>query len=85
MKIGAKQLTILAAIVWIGAATQALAAGDKNGYNKPADEPGEETYLTPYANDDGGRMSLFCAQDEKLVVTPVDGSAVAVTCVPPAD
>ena len=79
MNIAAKQLTVLAAIVGICGGTQELAGGDKNGYNKPA---GEETYLTPYANEDGGRLSVFCAQDEKLVVTPVDGGAVEVTCIP---
>jgi hypothetical protein len=26
-------------------------------------------------------MEVFCGEDEKLVITPVDGSAVEATCI----
>jgi len=82
MKIGAKQAMVLAALVGIGAGMQALASGGTYAHNKPGGEPGDQTCLTPYAKEEGGRLALFCAQDEKLVVTPVDGGAVEVTCMP---
>lgn len=85
MKIGATQLTVFAAILGIGVGPQSLAGGDKKTYNNPGGDPREETLLPPYANEVGGRMSLFCAQDEKLVVTTVDRSAVEVTCIPTGD
>lgn len=56
------------------------AGGDKNGYSNPTGDPAEDTYQTPFANSSGGRMLVYCADDEELVVTPVDGQAVEVTC-----
>ena len=81
MKIRAKRLTVLAAIIGVCAGTEALAGGGQNAYNNPTGDPAEDTYQTPYANTGGGRIEVFCAEDEKLVVTPVDGSAVEVTCI----
>ena len=82
MKMGANRLTLLTAIIGLCTGAGALAAGGQNAYNNPSGEPPEETYLTPYANEDGGRMEVFCAESEKLVVTPVGASAVDVTCIP---
>ena len=70
----------LASVVALGASTHALAGGDKNGYSNPTGDPAEDTYQTPFANSDGGRMLVYCADGEDLVVTPVDGNAVEVTC-----
>ena len=57
-----------------------LAGGGKNAYSNPTGDPADDTYQTPFANADGGRMLVYCADGEDLVVTPVDGNAVKVTC-----
>ncbi len=82
MMICIKQLTVLTAIISLAASGALLGAGGKNAYNNPSGSPSEDTFETPYVNPDGGRMMVFCAEDEKLVVTPVDTGTVEVTCVP---
>ena len=64
--------------------TGAWAAGGQNAYNNPGGDPPEDTYQTPFANPDGGRMMIFCAEGETLVLTPADGGAVEATCIPDA-
>ena len=81
MKILTKRLTLLAAIIGLCTGAQALAAGGQNAYNNPTGDPADDTYQMPYANMGGGRIEVFCAEDEELVITPVDGSAVEVTCI----
>ncbi len=75
--------TLAAAVILVligGSAV--LAGGDKNAYNNPTGDPPEDTYLTPYANFGKGRMMVFCAEDEKLVITPVDVGSVEASCIP---
>ncbi len=75
-------LVSIAAFSLIFSATL-IAGGDQNGYNNPKGDPAEDTYLEPFANyDDGGRMMIFCAEDELLVVVPTEGGALEVTCQP---
>lgn len=77
-----KQL-ILASIAAIGIASSAglYASGDKNANNNPNGTPDSDTFDTPFANYDGdGRMMVFCAEDELLVVIPASGGALEVTC-----
>ena len=58
-----------------------FASGGQKAYSNPTGDPAEDTYLEPYTNGGvGGRMLVYCADDEKLVVTPVDGAGVEVTC-----
>jgi hypothetical protein len=71
----------LAAVIVLVAAPQALAAGGQNAYNNPTGEPAEDTYQTPYANAGGGRMLVFCADNETLVMTPAADGAMELTCV----
>ncbi len=80
-----KQLTVITAIISLAASGPLLAEGGKNAHNNPNGSPSEDTFETPYTNPDGGRMMVFCAEDEKLVVTPLDSGAVEVTCVPADD
>ncbi|NEX21117.1 hypothetical protein G3480_12475 [Thiorhodococcus mannitoliphagus] len=63
----------------------ALAGGGQNAYNNPTGDPAEDTYQTPYTNVGDGRIMVFCAEDESLVVTPAEGGAVEATCVPDED
>jgi hypothetical protein len=59
------------------------AGGDKNAHNNPNGEPSTDTFNPPYANyDNDGRMMVFCAEDELLVVVPAEGGALEVTCQP---
>jgi hypothetical protein len=81
MNIRVKRLAVLTAIIGLCSATEALAAGGQYGYNNPTGDPADDTYQTPYANTGEGRMEVFCGEDEKLVITPVDGSAVEATCI----
>jgi len=75
-------LVSMAAFALIFSATL-IAGGDQNGYNNPKGDPAEDTYLEPFANyDDSGRMMIFCAEDELLVVVPAEGGALEVTCQP---
>ncbi|UHD17931.1 hypothetical protein [Thiocapsa bogorovii] len=62
----------------------ALAAGGKNAYNNPTGDPAEDTYQTPYTNVGEGRIMVFCAEGETLVVTPAEDGAVEAVCVPAA-
>ena len=85
MKIPAKRLAVLAAVIGLCTGTEALAAGGQNAYNNPTGDPPSDTYQTPYANTGDGRMEIFCAEGEKLVVTPADDGAVEATCIPADD
>lgn len=83
--IDVKRLVALVAVIGIATSSLSLAGGDKNAHNNPKGDPPGDTYLEPYANPGDGRMMVFCAEDEKLVVTPVDIGAVDATCVPAND
>jgi hypothetical protein len=75
-------VAILALVLALTGSFQALAEGGKNAHNNPSGSPDDETFETPYANTGGGRMLVFCAEDESLVtVTLADGS-LELTCVP---
>jgi len=71
------------AIVLVGA-SQAFASGGKNAYNNPSGSPDEDTFETPYANTGGGRMLVFCAEDETLITLTVADGSLELTCVPTA-
>ena len=65
------------------ATTALYAGGDKNAHNNPNGRPTTDSFDVPFANyDDGGRMMIFCAEDELLVVVPAEKGALQVTCVP---
>ena len=71
------------AAVTLAFATPLTAGGDKNAYNNPNGEPSSSTFSPPYANyDSDGRMMVFCAEDELLVVVPAEGGALEVICQP---
>ena len=73
-------LAAIAAIA-VGFSPTLLAGGGQNGYNNPKGDPAEDTYNEPFANyDSDGRMMIFCAEDELLVVIPTEGGALEVTC-----
>ena len=78
-------LTALTAVAGLIAAPQTMAAGDKNAYNNPTGDPPTDTYQTPFANAGGGRMLVFCADDETLILTPTADGSVEITCMPAAD
>ena len=80
MKTGIKQLTVLAAIICLAASAPLLGEGGKNAHNNPIGSPSDDNFEAPYANRGDGRMMVFCAEDEKLLVTPVDGGVIEVTC-----
>ncbi len=45
-----------------------IAGGGQNGYNNPKGDIPDDTHNEPFANfDGGGRMMIFCAEDELLV------------------
>jgi hypothetical protein len=71
-----------AVILVLISSTAVMAEGGKNAYNNPTGDPPEDTYLTPYANFGGGRTMIFCDEDEKLVITPVDVGSVEASCIP---
>ena len=65
----------------VGFSPTLIAGGDQNGYNNPKGDIPEDTYNEPFANyDGGGRMMVFCAEEELLVVVPTEGGALEVTC-----
>jgi hypothetical protein len=73
-------LASIAAIA-VGFSSTLIAGGDQNGYNNPKGDIPDDTYNEPFANFDGdGRMMIFCAEDELLVVVPAEGGALEVTC-----
>jgi hypothetical protein len=78
-------VTALAAIIGLTAGAQALAAGGQNAWNNPTGDPPSDTYQTPYANAGEGRMLVFCAEDETLVMTPTADGSVEITCMPAAE
>jgi hypothetical protein len=63
----------LITVVAFGFSSTLFAGGGKNAYSNPTGDPAEDTYQTPFANTDSGRMLVYCADEEDLVVTPVDG------------
>ena len=67
-------------VVAFGFSRVLLAGGDKNAYSNPTEDPAEDASRTPFANAEGGRMLVYCADEEDLVVTPVDRNAVEVPC-----
>ncbi len=79
-----KSLTALCALSVVFA-MPAFAGGDKNAYNNPNGEPSSGDFEAPYVNQGDGRVMVFCAEDEKLVVTPIDSGAVEAVCVPDGD
>ncbi|MEE4279296.1 MAG: hypothetical protein V2I82_12575 [Halieaceae bacterium] len=73
-------LAAIAAIA-VGFSPSLLAAGGQNGYNNPKGDIPDDTYNEPFANyDNEGRMMVFCAEDELLVVVPAEGGALEITC-----
>jgi hypothetical protein len=63
--------------------TTLIAGGGKLAYGNPTGDPAEDTYQTPYANvGEDGRILVFCAEDELLVITPVDSGAAEASCQP---
>lgn len=74
-------IAALATAIVLIATSPALAGGGQNAYNNPTGSPAEDTFQMPYANTDGGRMLVFCAEDETLVMTPTGDGAVELTCV----
>lgn len=71
------------AAVTLAFAAPLNAGGDKNAHNNPNGEPSTGTFNPPYANYDGeGRMMVFCAENELLVVVPAEGGALEVICQP---
>ena len=72
----------LSAVVALTVATFANAGGDQNAHNNPTGDPPTDTYQVPYANVGDGRLMIFCAEDELLVITPVESGAAEATCVP---
>lgn len=73
-------LTAIAAVA-VGFSSMLLAGGGQNGYNNPKGDIPDDTYNEPFANyDNEGRMMIFCAEDELLVVVPTEGGALEVTC-----
>ncbi len=77
-----KLLNAAIAAACLFVAMPVLAGGDQNAHNNPTGDPAEDTYQTPYSNAGDGRIMVFCAEDEKLVVTPVDTGAVDISCIP---
>jgi hypothetical protein len=75
-------ILVLMSLVCVSAT---LAAGGKNAYNNPTGDPAEDTYQTPFVNVGDGRIMVFCAEDESLVVTPAKGGVVEAACVPDGD
>jgi hypothetical protein len=79
------RLLLIAAVssaVAIAAGT-ALASGGQNAYGNPTGEPAEDTYQNPFSNSgEDGRMQIWCAEDETLVITPAEGGVMEATCVP---
>lgn len=77
-----KPLTLASiAVIALAFSAGLYAAGGKNAYNNPSGDPSSDTFETPFANYDGdGRMMIFCAEDELLVVIPAEGGALEVTC-----
>ena len=71
-----------AILVVLTSSNVAWAGGDKNAHNNPNGNPAEDTFQTPYANTGDGRMMIFCAENEMLVVTPIEPGALEVICIP---
>jgi hypothetical protein len=70
------------AIAMVLAGSQAFAGGGKNAYNNPSGSPDDATFETPFANTGGGRMLVFCAEDETLVTLTMADGSLELTCVP---
>ena len=77
-------VAVLVTIIAMVGAPQAFAGGGKNAYSNPSGSPDEETFETPYANTGGGRMLVFCAEDETLVTLTLADGSLELTCVPAA-
>jgi len=76
---------ILTSLLLSVALSAAYAGGGKNGYNNPTGDPADDTYRSPYVGMEDQRTMIFCAEDEMLVVTPVDDGSAEATCVRAAD
>lgn len=61
-------------------APSAFAGGDKNAYNNPGGDPPDFDGEMPYTNEGDGRIMIFCADGETLVVKTIDGGAMEATC-----
>lgn len=69
--------------VALALSTPASANGDKNAYNNPNGDPTTASFNVPFANyEQEGRMMIFCAAEELLVVVPQQDGALEVTCMP---
>ena len=77
-------VAVLVTIIAMVGAPQAFAGGGKNAYSNPSGSPDEDTFETPYANTGGGRMLVFCAEDETLVTLTLADGSLELTCVPAA-
>lgn len=74
-------LALLTAIALVFSAA-AFAGGDKNAHNNPSGEPDDESFEMPFLNMGDGRVMVFCAEDELLVITPVNSGAADAVCIP---
>lgn len=72
----------LTALLSLAMSLPAAAEGGKNAYNNPNGDPDDDTFEAPYVNAGDGRVMVFCAEGETLVLTPVSTGAAEATCVP---
>lgn len=80
-----KKYCLLSSIAGVALAltTVVSANGDKNAYNNPNGDPTTASFNVPFANyEQEGRMMIFCAAEELLVVVPKEEGALEVTCTP---
>ena len=77
-------VAVLATVFVLVGAPQTFAGGGKNAYNNPSGTPDGDTFETPYANTGGGRMLVFCAEDETLITLAMADGTLELTCVPTA-
>lgn len=72
----------MVALLSMAVSFPAAAEGGKNAYNNPNGDPADDTFEAPYVNAGDGRVMVFCAEGETLVLTPVDTGSAEATCVP---
>jgi hypothetical protein len=80
MTVPSRVLLVAIGMALVFASTTSFAEGGKKAYSNPGGEPAEDTYQTPYASEGDGRVLVYCAEDEVLVITPVDTGAAEAVC-----
>lgn len=73
---------LLVSAVLIALSTALYAAGGQNADNNSGGDPPDDTYQTPFSNSGGGRMLIYCAEGETLIMAPAEDGAVEAACVP---